>query len=81
MFGRHRKRFIKQKKYTPDPEHYPLDTCRNFINFVKDHRHLTDIELANRVLSVTNKRIKAADVLDLVQTTRADLPKQNNLVE
>lgn len=56
-----------------DPAHYPLDTNRNFINFVKDHSHLTNVGLANRVLSITNKRVSAADVLDLVLVTRINL--------
>ncbi len=71
----------KKIKCIPDPYHYPLDTCRNFIDFVKDHFHLTDTKLADRILSITNKKISAHDVYDLVQTTRAALPICENLVE
>ncbi|KKL57437.1 hypothetical protein LCGC14_2235390 [marine sediment metagenome] len=71
--------WLKRKKkrknfFIPNPAYYPLDTYQNFIDFVKDHSHLADIELTNRVLSITNKRIKMANVLDLVQITRANLP-------
>ena len=70
--------WLKRKKkcrnlFVPNPTHYPLDTQRNFIDFVKDHVHLTNVELANKILSITNKNVKAASVLDLVQITRENL--------
>ncbi len=69
------KRKKTQELFVPNPTYYPLNTCQNFIDFVKDHTHLTNVELTNRVLSITNKKIKAANVLDLVQATRNSLPK------
>ena len=76
--------WLKRKKkcrnfFVSNPTHYPLNTQRNFIDFVKDHAHLTNVELANRILSITNKNVKAASVLDLVQTARKNLPKINLL--
>ena len=67
------KRKKKQVAYVPNPAHYPLDTYRNFIDFVKDHSHLTNVELTNRILSITNKTVKVASVLDIVLVTRGDL--------
>ncbi len=82
MFGlSFRSQRKKKIKCTPDPDHYPLNTCLNLINFIKNYPHLTDAKLANRILSITNKKISVHDVYDLVQATRAALPVCENLVE
>ena len=60
----------KEIKFTPNPDHYPLDTNRHFHDFVVDHSEMTDNELANRILRMTHKRVSKVSLLDCIRVTR-----------
>ncbi len=76
MFG-----FLKRKKYVPDPEHYPLGTCRDFYQFVKDNLNLTDAGLVDKIYTLTTKDVKAATLFDLIQVTRNELQQSHEYAE
>ena len=60
---------IRRKKFVPNPDHYPMDTNRHFYDFIVSHVHLTEGELANRVLSMSSKRSSKASLLDCIHVT------------
>ncbi len=65
MFGIRRRKKIKS-----NPDHYPLDTVRNFYNFIVDRPDFTDAELTDIILRTASKIVWTMDIVDLVKVTR-----------
>ncbi len=74
MFG-----WLKRKKKVLN---YPMDTRRNFYNYVKDHSHWTEGQLVNQILFLSNKNeAKSVSILDLVRVTRDELKRSHENAE
>ncbi len=71
----------RKKKFVPDPEHYPLGTCRDFYQFVKDNLNFTDAELVDKIYTLTTKDVKAATLFDLIRVTRDELQRSHEYAE
>jgi len=67
----------KRKKRVHEPKRHPFDTCRCFLEFVKNNSELSDAELANKAIGLASPtKMGFYDVLDLVRATRDALPEQ-----
>lgn len=60
----------RKKKYVPNPEMYPLDTCQHFVQYVRSAPHVSDSVLAHDILSRSITTANYFSIIDLVRCTR-----------
>ncbi len=74
--------WLKRKKKLISNEFYPLNTCRNFYNYVKDYPKLSDGKLADEMIFLSCKlSVNRADILDLIKVTRDELQRAHEHAE
>ena len=61
----------RKKKVKSNPDHYPLDTCKNLYRFIVDRPDFNDAELVDIIRHRSSKRVTYDNVLDLVRVTRS----------